>query len=59
MSFLSKVAPVVMPEGKAVTLSAELRPVAPSERQSWGKPTRSALPVLPTQRLEGVMLVEK
>lgn len=48
---LSKVAPAVMPSGKAVTWSDWRMPLAPSSRQSTGNPTRSAEPVFPLHRL--------
>src|SRR4051794_13394055 len=51
ISDLSQVAPVVIPAGKAVTLSVEATPSAESCRHSWGKPSRRALPVFPTHRL--------
>src|SRR5687768_12380396 len=51
MSFLSKVAPTVIPSGNTVTLSAWRTPFAASLRHSWGNPTRSAEPVLPLHRL--------
>lgn len=50
ISSLSNVAPAMMPDGKAVTLSACRTPACPSLRHSCRKPTRGAEPVLPLQR---------